>query len=83
MPRGESLPPTTRSAYNPPLSFTNTNDNMPVAGGPTVVDPDADEVGVHELCPHGAEDLVLAVLHQAQLARVEDQAHVVVLKVEL
>ncbi len=40
-------------------------------------------MGIHELCAHRAEDVVLAVLHEAQLPRVEDEADVVVLKVEL
>lgn len=56
---------------------------LPVALGPPIVYPDADEVGIHELCADRAEDVVLAVLHEAQLPRVEDEADVVVLKVEL
>lgn len=34
-----------------------------------------DEVRVHEFCSDGSQDLVVAVLHQAQLASVKYHAH--------
>ena len=34
-----------------------------------------DQVGVHELCPDGAEYVIDTVLHQTQLSRIEDHAH--------
>ena len=48
-----------------------------------LVEADADEVWVHELGAHAPKDLVLPVLHERQLARVEDHADILVIEVEL
>ena len=33
------------------------------------------QMGVHELCTNGSQDLVLAVLHQRKFSRIEDHTH--------
>ena len=38
---------------------------------------------VHEFCPHRAQDVVLAILDQAELPSIEDHADVGVLEVVL
>ena len=48
-----------------------------------LVDANADQVRVHELRPHGAQDLVLAVLDEAQFAGVEYHADVGILEIVL
>ena len=40
-----------------------------------LVDPHAQEVGVHELCPHRSQDVVDAILHQGELTSIEDHAY--------
>eukprot|EP00042_Codosiga_hollandica_P051784 m.643637 g.643637 ORF g.643637 m.643637 type:complete len:518 (-) comp58351_c0_seq23:743-2296(-) len=48
-----------------------------------VVDPHAQEMGIHVLCSNRAEDFVAAVLDQRELASIEDHANLRILEVKL
>lgn len=41
----------------------------------SLIQTDADEMGVHKLCPHRAKDLISPVLHQGQLSGIEYHTH--------
>ena len=40
-----------------------------------LVQPHADQVGVHELCPHTAQNLIGSILNQGQLSSIENHTH--------
>jgi len=45
-----------------------------------LVEAHADQVRVHELGAHAPQDLVVPILHQGQLARVKDHAHLATIR---
>ena len=42
-----------------------------------LVNPDADKVWVHELCPHRPQQVIDPILHKGQLPGIEDHTHLI------